>query len=189
MYGVDQRGKGGAIRARVLGAQSVERMGLDEQAFAPTFDRVQACLLSVWRIVPLGQPCADRGSVDLTHQAPDELKLAPSGFVLRYASRLADGLDQALGQVEVGEPAWVYVYQRFAKRLQLIHLGLATGLGRSLRLYRCRGRFVGSSHGQHSEKRVFVMIPGRPCSDRSRESVDDRYCSRCLARHTLSSCS
>jgi len=187
MYGVDQRGKGRAIRARVLGAQSTQRSGLDQQAFAPTLDRVQARFLSVWRVIPLGQPRANRGSVDLTHQAPDELKLAPSGFVLRYPSRLADGVEQALRQVEVREPAWVYAYERFAKRLQLIHLGLATGFGRSLRLYRCRGCFVGSSHGLHSEKRVFVMIPGRPCSDRSRESVDDRYCSRCLARHALSS--
>jgi hypothetical protein len=77
----------------VLGAQGAQRFGLAEQAFAPTLDLVQARFFSIWRIVPRGQPCANRGSVDLTHQAPDELKLAPSGLVLRYASRLADGVE------------------------------------------------------------------------------------------------
>ena len=125
--GVDQSSKACPICGGVLGAQPVERVAFGQQAFSPALEGVQPRFLGVGRIGPLRESRPDRHSVDIAHQAPDELQLSAARLSLCNPLCSVERFDEAFGQVELGASCGSDVEQRFAQGLQCIHLRLALG--------------------------------------------------------------
>ena len=112
---------------------------------------VQPRFLGVRCIGPLRESRPNRRSVEVTHQAPDELQLPASRLSTGDPLRRVERVDQAFGQIELGAPCGGDIEQRFAQGLQGVHLCLLPGFrGPFGHPYGLRGCFVGSAHRERS---------------------------------------
>jgi hypothetical protein len=133
----------------MLGREARDRIVVAQHVLAPPFGGSE--------LGPIGRHArgesldrlAHRVGIDVAHELPDELHLAPPAFVRPNRPRFDEGVDQPFGKIELHELGLVERYQRLAQVLERMHLRLAAGLGDlGLRRVARRRRFVGVSfHG------------------------------------------